>query len=112
MKEYSKIDHTHCFDQETSPCGIVGKHPCCLCKESIPQETKESWEQEFYKKFDFFECSALNADDIMAFIHSALESQKRELRNEVEKLKNPDRIENGWSIGYNKCLDDILNLLK
>lgn len=24
-------DHTCCFEQENPPCGMKGKHRCCLC---------------------------------------------------------------------------------
>lgn len=33
---YNKIDHTHCWKQENPPCGIKGKHRCCLCEEPVP----------------------------------------------------------------------------
>lgn len=32
-EEYSKSDHRHCPDHN-SPCGIEGKHRCCLCLKS------------------------------------------------------------------------------
>lgn len=42
MKDYNKYDHTHCFNQKESPCGIKGIHRCCLCLEPSPQlEEKE-----------------------------------------------------------------------
>lgn len=31
-ESYNRRDHTHCFDQENPPCGIRGKHRCCLCE--------------------------------------------------------------------------------
>lgn len=32
QREYKYRDHTHCFNQKESPCGIKGKHACCLCR--------------------------------------------------------------------------------
>lgn len=40
MKDYNKHDHTHCFNQKESPCGIKGIHRCCLCLEPSPQPSK------------------------------------------------------------------------
>lgn len=45
MKEervpYNKTDHIHCWSQENPPCGLKGKHRCCLCNEPVPPEHKE-----------------------------------------------------------------------
>lgn len=38
---YNKISHTHCFNQVDSPCGIKGKHRCCLCGEPVPHDPNE-----------------------------------------------------------------------
>jgi hypothetical protein len=35
-KEYYKHDHTHCWMVLNPPCGIKGKHRCCLCEEPVP----------------------------------------------------------------------------
>jgi len=40
-KDYSKIDHIHCFNQDNPPCGIKGKHRCCLCEEPMPKDYQE-----------------------------------------------------------------------
>lgn len=53
-KPYNKIDHSHCWEYRTSPCGIKGKHRCCLCSEPVPESPKDSnvpgWEKEFDAK--------------------------------------------------------------
>jgi hypothetical protein len=45
-KEYSKTDHTHCFDIKNPPCSLQVRHRCCLCGEPVPESGKE-------KKYDF-----------------------------------------------------------
>lgn len=38
LKEYSKLDHSHCWQSENPPCGQKIKHfECCLCKELNPE---------------------------------------------------------------------------
>lgn len=34
---YHKIDHIHCCESDNPPCGIKGKHRCCLCREEVKQ---------------------------------------------------------------------------
>lgn len=35
-QEYNKIDHSHCWQSDSPPCGLKGKHRCCLCTEPVP----------------------------------------------------------------------------
>lgn len=28
--------HKHCWESENPPCGIKGKHRCCLCEKAVP----------------------------------------------------------------------------
>lgn len=39
--DYETRSHTHCFNQDNPPCGLPGKHRCCLC---------EITEEEFKQK--------------------------------------------------------------
>lgn len=43
-KKYSKIDHTHCWQSDNPPCGLKGKHRCCLCE--LPNEPLPDPQQE------------------------------------------------------------------
>lgn len=36
---YSRRDHVHCPEKD-SPCGMKGKHPCCLCGKEPQEEPK------------------------------------------------------------------------
>ena len=31
--DYFKVDHAHCWDQETPACGLDKHTQCCLCRE-------------------------------------------------------------------------------
>ncbi len=38
MKDYYKIDHTHCWSSKNPPCGQKIEHlKCCLCEETNPK---------------------------------------------------------------------------
>ena len=39
---YSQRDHSHCYESVIPPCGIKGKHRCCLCKLPPDEEKGES----------------------------------------------------------------------
>lgn len=43
VKEYNKPYKSHycCWEQETSPCGIKGKHRCCQCTAPVPSGEKQ-----------------------------------------------------------------------
>lgn len=32
--------HIHCYDQDSPPCGLKGKHRCCLCEKPVPEPKK------------------------------------------------------------------------
>jgi hypothetical protein len=60
QEPYSKIDHTHC-PEKGSPCGIDGKHRCCLCGEKSPnQPIEEKWKETLRKSWG---TNALGEDD-------------------------------------------------
>ena len=35
---YDKVSHSHCWESKNPPCGLKGKHRCCLCGEPVPEE--------------------------------------------------------------------------
>lgn len=48
--------HSHCWESNNPPCGIKGKHRCCLCEKPVPQKNDssgEGWEKEFEKLYDW-----------------------------------------------------------
>ncbi len=34
---YNQLDHIHCWNTEKPPCGIKGRHRCCLCTLPVPK---------------------------------------------------------------------------
>lgn len=49
-----------------------------------PQD--KDWREEFYDKFDFFECSALSPNAIESFIEKTLAAQREKMREKIKKL--------------------------
>lgn len=47
MYNYEKHSHSHCFESENPPCGLKGKHRCCLCKEAVPSERDDRYDHPF-----------------------------------------------------------------
>ena len=91
---YNKIDHSHC-PEINSPCGIKGKHRCCLCNEPVP--TPQNWREEFD-----------------SFISSLLLAQIEEIEAFVEGRQSGRGGGNTESFdsGFTKLKTDILLLLK
>lgn len=59
-------DHRHCFNEDTPPCGLPGRHRCCLCNEPVPSLREEFFQayssfRSIDKQVDFF-ISKHNAD--------------------------------------------------
>ncbi len=50
---YYERDHGHCWEKDDPPCGVKGKHRCCLCKKPAPSTVEEIGEwmkkQPWYK---------------------------------------------------------------
>lgn len=45
LRTYNRTDHTHCPEKD-SPCGIEGKHRCCICLIPDPEQlTDEDWKK-------------------------------------------------------------------
>lgn len=88
-KPYNQVDHSHCFESENPPCGIKGKHRCCLCLKS-PQA--ESWEKEFDREFDYWDehypLEYEGVGKLKRFITSLLHSREEEVKRIVEELKS------------------------
>jgi hypothetical protein len=92
MKDYSKHDHTHCFDQENPPCGQKIKHfECCLCKEPHPEiaQREEVVRVEMEKERWCSPCPGCK-DGHPSFWKTVVESPQWELW-EKEQVKNPTR---------------------
>lgn len=57
--EYKDYSHSHCFTSENPPCGIKGKHRCCLCNKALPlKETKKQYLHET-RTCEFPDCKNL-----------------------------------------------------
>ncbi len=42
--------HSHCFTQENPPCGIKGKHRCCLCEMPVIEKIEGLLQCQFCGK--------------------------------------------------------------
>lgn len=45
LKPYYTVDHSHCWESKTPPCGIKGEHRCCLCE--MPKPDMSDWRERF-----------------------------------------------------------------
>lgn len=116
---YDKISHSHCFQSENPPCGLKGKHRCCLCKEEVPKETTELYlgaidtqtevqKAKNFKLEEVYICEdGLNQEKIKSFLRSqiikAYEARGEEIKKMIEeeyKIKH--------SVGYKCALSDLL----
>jgi hypothetical protein len=57
MEAYHYVDHTHCWDKENPPCGIKGKHRCCLCLKPVPNQPQNNqWEKSKWVVLEDDDC--------------------------------------------------------
>jgi len=96
MKDYNKYDHTHCFNQKESPCGIKGTHRCCLCLEPSPQPEECKCESFSKEILDTSECKVHKGD--------VISNEPEEWESRFEKDCVSIDPENGqpWLIGNYK----------
>lgn len=88
-KEYGFRDHTHCPGKD-SPCGMEGKHRCCLCG-SLQKESE--WEEEFDAEFspeNHWQGDQWVTDKLKAFISKsiakAVEAERERIDEEISEL--------------------------
>lgn len=126
--EYSRCDHIHCFDQEKSPCGIQGKHRCCLCE---MEPYKDEWEETIehtamnivYQLDDDSGASVefrqanndKRIDFVARLITSLLASQKKELVEKLEIAKEPlpaITMSAKEAVSFNRGIDTAIALIQ
>lgn len=123
--EYNKIHRqllAHQKPQEEAPledCMEISKQAM-----TKPQEINKEWEEEF-RKLDWSVPTKAVAEYIgmtewfnekISFIHNILLSRDSELRDKIKNMRNikidaKDRDGNTWWNGYDKALDEVLELL-
>ena len=80
-KPYDQIDHSHCWQEKNPPCGIKGKHRCCLCELPVPEDIPKS---KFTKE---------NMEAYLKF--------KRTMEQDIPEIKEFDKLFfNGQNSGY------------
>lgn len=78
---YNQRDHYHCWQEEEPPCGIKGKHRCCLCELPVPQSNTD-WREEvnswrMFPDQDLIDYQNNDVEDIKDFISQLLEAEKK-----------------------------------
>ncbi len=86
---YNKIDHNHCPEVD-SPCGLKGKHRCCLCQE--PVESQPKWEElrELVDTYGFnrhSEFGVTNEDDFENIANWIKQVEHQTILRCVEEIK-------------------------
>lgn len=115
MNDYEKHSHSHCWESENPPCGIKGKHRCCLCEEPVPQE-KNSWQERFThfwneKSMSEGGISHAEGDDFVDFIRELLSTKAEELEKRVEGMKLLEVSFNSRDLAWKQTVNRNLNLV-
>ena len=105
MKNYNKHDHTHCFNQKESPCGVKGIHRCCLCLEPTPQLEECKCESFSKEILDTSECK-VHKGDVISNEPEEWESRIKNGRDEETGIYHVDGAE------YNVDEDKLISFIK
>lgn len=98
MTDYNKHDHIHCFNQEESPCGIKGKHRCCLCEEEVmkttPQKPERSVEEivEEWNEYNADKGGLLYPNRNEDWLTQTLQAERQKRAEEIEKARQEERV--------------------
>lgn len=101
---YSKIDHTHCFDQKESPCGIQGKHRCCLCNEPVPSQKPMEHIQKREIKVKFWNGKKMSpAYELLDLLYEGVPSILQDTNGELDT--NPKSLAKIVTLEWTGLLD-------
>lgn len=126
----TRKDHYCCFEETDPPCGMKGKHRCCLCTKPVPEEPRIMSEKEVKEKW-YKECignnhtdcdGILDKDAILDFFLSLRRQEHEAMRDRIEGMRRKEptqeeletryrnnHIDIGEIKGFNQALDRVLS---
>lgn len=85
--------HTHCFEKENPPCGLPGKHRCCLCNEPVPHTEEETLREKWKDYMLSKKGQEISEKEIADFFLSHRQNLLEKIEGEIGEDEEYERLD-------------------